>query len=399
MKIPITKPFLGKEERRAISGPLKNGWIVQGPKVAEFENLFGQFTGSQFAVATSSCTTALHLCLVALGIGPGDEVILPSFTFVATANAIEYTGATPVFCDIDLCTFNIDVEQTQKKINDRTKAIIPVHLFGLSADMNPIMKMAHRHGLRIIEDAACGLGSYYQGKHVGNFGNVGCFSFHPRKAITTGEGGMIITEDEALMMTFRSLRDHGATKADLERHVDRGGSLLPSFNRLGFNYRMTDIQGALGVAQMKSAQKIIEARRARAERYDQLLRGEKWLRIPECPDGQVHSYQSYVCMIRPKDYSFGAEEYSLEQVSLFHNKRNQLMETLWTKGIGTRQGTHAVHHLGYYREKYGLKSKDYLHSLIAEQWSITLPLYVQMTDEEQDFVVKEMKQCAESLEF
>jgi len=399
MKIPITKPYLGEEERKAILEPFESGWIVQGPKVAEFEQIFSEFTGGKYAIATTSCTTALHLSLVALGVGPGDEVILPSFTFVATANAVEYTGATPVFCDIDIQTFNINVTEIEKKITKRTKAIIPVHLFGLSADMNPIMKMAHRHGLRIIEDAACGLGSYYKGKHVGNFGNVGCFSFHPRKAITTGEGGMIITEDETLMMTFRSLRDHGATKADLERHVDRGGSLLPSFNRLGFNYRMTDIQGALGVAQMKSAQKIIEARRIRAERYDQLLRGEEWLRIPECPDGQVHSYQSYVCMIRPKDYSFGAEEYSLERVSLFHNKRDQLMETLWTKGIGIRQGTHAVHHLGYYREKYGLKSKDYLHSLIAEQWSITLPLYVQMTDEEQDFVVKEMKRCAESLEF
>jgi len=399
MKIPITKPFIGEEERKAILEPLATGWIVQGPQVAEFEQSFSEFTKAKYAIATTSCTTALHLSLVALGIGAGDEVILPSFTFVATANAVEYTGATPLFCDIDLCTFNIDVEQIEKKMTNRTKAILPVHLFGLSADINAIMKIAQRHRLRIIEDAACGLGSYYQGKHVGTFGKTGCFSFHPRKAITTGEGGMIITEDESVMMTLKSLRDHGATKTDLDRHVDRGGSLLPAFNRLGFNYRMTDIQGALGVAQMKSATKIIEARKARAERYDQLLKGEEWLKIPECPDGNIHSYQSYVCMIKPKGYSFGIEEFSLEKVSLFNKKRNQLMEILWTKGIGIRQGTHAVHHLGYYREKYGLRPEDYLYSLIAEQWSITLPLYAQMTDEEQDFVVKELKLCAESLEF
>jgi perosamine synthetase len=195
MRIPITKPFFGEEERKAILEPLESGWIVQGPKVAQFENLFAEFTGVPYAIATTSCTTALHLSLIAMGIGPGDEVILPSFTFVATANAIEYTGATPVFCDIDLNTFNIDVKEVPKKVTEKTKAIIPVHLFGLSADMKPILKIAEQHGLRVIEDAACGLGSYYDGRHVGTFGDSGCFSFHPRKAITTGEGGMITAED------------------------------------------------------------------------------------------------------------------------------------------------------------------------------------------------------------
>lgn len=228
MKIPITKPFLGEDEQKAILESLESGWIVQGPKVDEFERLFGEFTGAKYAIATTSCTTALHLSLVALQIGSGDEVILPSFTFVATANAIEYTGAKPVFCDIDLETFNIDVGEIQKKITKKTKAIIPVHLFGLSADMNPIMEIANQHGLRVIEDAACGLGSYYHGTHVGNFGEVGCFSFHPRKAITTGEGGMILTGDPDLMVTFKSLRDHGASKSDLNRHIDRGDPFFRS---------------------------------------------------------------------------------------------------------------------------------------------------------------------------
>jgi dTDP-4-amino-4,6-dideoxygalactose transaminase len=201
------------------------------------------------------------------------------------------------------------------------------------------------------------------------------------------------------MITFRSLRDHGASKSDLNRHIDRGGSLLPEFNQLGYNYRLTDIQGALGVAQMKSAKKIIEVRKARAERYHRMLKNEFWLQIPECPEGSIHSYQSYVCMMKPREDSFELKPLNVETISLLNQRRNQLMEDLTGKGIAARQGTHAVHTLGYYRNKYHLKPEDYLNSLIAEQWSITLPLYVQMTDDEQDLVVRELKRCAELLEY
>jgi len=391
MKIPITKPYFGDEEKKAIIEPLESGWIVQGPKVAEFERLFAEFTGAKYAIATASCTTALHLSLIAMGIGYGDQVILPAFTFVATANAVEYTGAIPVFCDIDLKTLNIDVEEILKKLTGKTKAIIPVHLFGLSADMKPILEIAEQHGLKVIEDAACGLGSYYDGRPVGTLGEAGCFSFHPRKAITTGEGGMITTEDRDLMVTLRSLRDHGASKSDLDRHVDLGGSLLPEFNRLGYNYRLTDIQGALGAAQMKNASKIVSARIARAERYHQLLSKEEWLQIPRCPGGWVHSYQSYVGLLKP------SKKTSLQEILLLNKKRNQIMERMASKGIAVRQGTHAVHTLGYYRKKYQLKPEDCMNSFIAEQLSLTLPLYVQMTDEEQDYVIQELKACAELL--
>jgi len=397
MKIPITKPFFGDEERKAILEPLESGWIVQGPKVAEFERLFGEFTGAKYAIATTSCTTALHLSLIAMGIGSGDQVILPSFTFVATANAIEYTGATPVFCDINLNTFNIDANQIQKKITQKTKAIIPVHLFGLSADMKPITEIAEQHRLRVIEDAACGLGSYYDGRHVGTFGDAGCFSFHPRKAITTGEGGMITAEDRGLMVAFRSLRDHGASKSDLDRHIDLGGSLLPEFNQLGYNYRLTDLQAALGVAQMRRAAEIIAARIARAERYHKLFKEEEWLQIPECPGGYIHSYQSYVGLLQPRNDAWKAREINFHQVLRLNEKRNQIMEQLGAKGIAVRQGTHAVHMLGYYRKKYCLNPQDYINSFIAERLSITLPLYVQMTDEEQDYVIQELKACVESL--
>jgi perosamine synthetase len=395
--IPITRPCFGEEEKKAIVESLESGWVVQGPKVAEFEGLFAEFAGAKYAIATTSCTTALHLSLVAMGIGSGDEVILPSFTFVATANAVEYTGATTVFCDIDLKTFNINVNQIERKITKKTKAIIPVHLFGLSANMKAILDIAKRHRLRVIEDAACGLGSYFHGKHVGTFGNAGCFSFHPRKAITTGEGGMIITEDQGFMVTFKSLRDHGASKSDLDRHVDRGGSLLPQFDQLGYNYRLTDIQGALGVAQMRAAREIIGIRKARAERYSQLLKNECWLETPSCPDGSIHSYQSYVCLLKGNEDFQRSKQLGMDRVLLLNEKRNQLMEQLIAREIAVRQGTHAVHTLGYYRKKYHTNYEDYMNSFIAERLSITLPLYAQMTDEEQDFVVRELKKCAESL--
>jgi perosamine synthetase len=398
MKIPITKPYFGEEERRTILEPLESGWVVQGPKVAEFERRFAEFTGAKFAIATSSCTSALHLSLAALGIGPGDEVLLPSFTFVATANAVEYTGATPVLCDIDLNSFNIDVGEIKKRITHRTKAILPVHLFGLSAQMAPIQEIAEQHGLRVIEDAACGFGTYYRGRHVGNFGTTGCFSFHPRKAITTGEGGMITTSDPDLMATFRSLRDHGALKSDLLRHVDLGGSLLPEFTRLGYNYRLTDLQAALGVAQMKAADQILEARRARALKYHQKLKDEAWMKTPDSPPDQVHSFQSYVCLLCPLVVG-GPKKPEVDRVMAVHQKRNQMMNRLGEKGIAVRQGTHAVHTLGYYQKKYRFHPEDFMNAFIADRVSITLPLYVQMTDEEQDLVIRELKTCAESLGF
>lgn len=193
------------------------------------------------------------------------------------------------------------------------------------------------------------------------------------------------------MVTFRSLRDHGASKSDLARHVDLGGSLLPEFNRLGYNYRLTDIQGALGVAQMKNAANILSARIARAERYHKLLKEEEWLQIPECPKGYIHSYQSYVALLKL------TEKPNIQEILLINRKRNAMMEQLGAAGIAIRQGTHAVHMLGYYREKYHLKPEDCIHSFGAEQLSITLPLYPQMTDEEQDYVIGELKKCAESL--
>ena len=208
---------------------------------------------------------------------------------------------------------------------------------------------------------------------------------------------MITTDREDLMVTFRSLRDHGASKSDLDRHIDLGGSLLPEFNQLGYNYRLTDLQAALGVAQMRRAAEIIAARIARAERYNQILKKEEWFKTPETPGGYIHSYQSYVGLLQPRNDAWKAREINFHQVLRLNEKRNQIMEQLGAKGIAVRQGTHAVHMLGYFQKKYRLKPEDYINSFIAERLSITLPLYVQMTDEEQDYVIQELKACVESL--
>ncbi|MBF0216314.1 MAG: DegT/DnrJ/EryC1/StrS aminotransferase family protein [Candidatus Omnitrophica bacterium] len=388
MKIPIIRHSFDEADRENLLKPLESGWLVQGPYVAEFERMFCQFTGAKYAKATTSCTTALHLALVALGIGPGDKVIVPSFTYVASANAVEYTGAEVVLCDIDLRTYNIDVERVRDILeNDkgrRIKAVMPVNLFGLSADLVTIKELAEEYGIAVIEDSACGIGASIRGKHSGTFGAVGCFSFHPRKVITTGEGGMLITDDENIASKVSSLRDHGAEKSDLARHKDKSGSLLPDFNDRGYNYRMTDIQGALGVAQMRKAENIIKGRGLVAGRYNESLAGIDKLNIPYVPEGYIHGFQSYVCI-----YSGGEDinNLTMEKIVKLNRERNLLMEKLEEKGISTRQGTHAVHTLGYYKKKFVFSEMDYPVSFACDRLSITLPLYSDMSDEEFNYVI------------
>jgi perosamine synthetase len=384
MKIPISKPFFGEEERRAVVEPLETGWVVQGPKVAEFEKRFADYTGTPHAIATTSATTALHLALIALGIGPGDEVIVPAFTWVATANVVAMCGAKPVFVDIELETFNIDVAKIEAAITPRTKAMIPVSLFGLSADMSAIMKLARKHDVKVVEDDACATGSWYHGHHAGTLADIGCFSFHPRKAITTGEGGMLITASDEVDALVRSLRDHGASKSDLQRHLGSRSYVLPDFNVLGYNYRMTDIQAAVGVEQMKRLPTLLTMRGAVAKRYDEELASIDWLRTPLTPAGSTHGYQSYVCLFRP-------EEPTVKNVRELHEQRNALMDALEAAGVATRPGTHAVHMLGLYSGQYGIKPEDFPNAYIADQLSLALPLFAQMTAEEQQYVIASVR--------
>lgn len=384
MNIPITKPFFGPEELRAVQVPLESGWVVQGPFVEQFEDKFSAFTGSPFSVATSSCTTALHMAVAALSLKAENEVIVPAFTWISTANVVEYMGGKPVFCDIDLRTFNIDPSRIEELITPRTVGILPVHLFGLCADMDPILDLARRYGLWIVEDAACAFGANYKGHHAGTFGEAGCFSFHPRKSITTGEGGMITLQRQDLDQLTRTLRDHGASRSDLSRHQGEAAFLLPEYNHLGYNYRMTDIQGALGCAQMDRAEWILSQRSLCAGRYDEILSDVDWLATPLVPEGYGHGYQAYVCLFCP-------EEPNLKNVGELHRQRDELMLRLERKGISTRQGTHAPVILGYYAEKYGLRLEQFPIAYMADQLSITLPLYVQMTETEQAFVCESLQ--------
>lgn len=386
MTIPITKTYFGDEEMRAVQLPLESGWVVQGPFVKKFEEQFSAFTGARFSVATSSCTTALHIAVAALGLKPGDEVIVPAFTWVSTANVVEYMGAKPIFCDIDLRTFNIDTEQIEALITPRTVGIIPVHLFGLCAEMDAVMKIAGKHNLWVVEDAACAFGSWYKGRHAGTFGDMGCFSFHPRKSITTGEGGMITTEQESFDRLSRSLRDHGASRSDHARHNEKAAFLLAEYNHLGYNFRMTDIQGALGCAQLDRAQWILNARTACARRYDEMLADLEWLDPPVVPEGYRHGYQAYVCLFRP-------EQPSLKNVAHLHEQRNEVMMLLEGKGISTRQGTHAPVIQGYYAEKYKLLAEQFPNAYIADRLTLTLPLYPQMTQEEQELVSTNLRRA------
>jgi dTDP-4-amino-4,6-dideoxygalactose transaminase len=388
--IPITKVCIGEEELRAVQLPLETGWVVQGPYVQAFEEKFGNYTGMRHSIATSSCTSALHVAVAALGLKPGEEVVVPGFTWISTANVVEYMGARPVFCDVDLATFNIDPTAIEAVITERTVGLLPVHLFGLAADMTPIMEVADTHGLWVIEDCACSLGGWYDGRHTGTFGEFGSFSFHPRKSITTGEGGMITTRRDDLADLARSLRDHGASRSDYSRQTSSESFLLPEYEHLGFNFRMTDIQGALGSVQMDRAGDILDKRRHRAARYDTMLADVEWLATPVVPEHCVHGYQAYVCLFRP-------EEPTMSNVHRLSEWRKALMAELERRGVSTRQGTHSPILTGFYSRRYDLLPEDFPHSVIADRLTLALPLYPQMTDDEQETVVRELRAAFEEL--
>ena len=391
MEIPIAKTILTEEDIKSVQGPLRDGWLVQGPKVKEFEDAFSLFVGCKNSIAVTSCTSALYLSLVSVGFKPGDEAIVPAFTWISTANVVEHLGGKVIFADIDPLTFNIKYEEIESLINPKTKAILPVHLFGLAADMNAINQIASKHNVHIIEDAACGFGSTINNQHVGTFGTTGCFSFHPRKSITTGEGGMICTNDNKLAERIRSLRNHGAEITDLQRHLGPKPYLLAEHREAGYNFRMTDMQGSLGLSQMKRAALIIQERQRIASRYDEGLRGISWLKTPKCPLGFEHSYQSYPCIYEPDLISKIDLTNDPYKIELIKEKRNKLMDKLQKLGISTRPSTHAVHMLDYYEKKYNLMPEKYPNSMVANNCSISLPLFNGMKDDEIDYVINNVR--------
>lgn len=370
--VHIALPMIGEEERRAVLEPLETGWLTQGPKVAEFERMFAARHDVRHALATTSCTTATHLALVAAGIGPGDEVIVPAFTWVSTANVVVHCGATPVFCDVSTDDFNIDPSQIADKVTDRTKAIIPVHLFGMVADMDAVKAALPDH-VTIIEDAACAAGAAYKGRPAGALGDMAAFSFHPRKSVTTGEGGMLTTNDDGLADIADRLRNHGASISEEQRHHGARPYILPDFDLCGYNYRMTDLQGAVGVEQLKKLDGFIAERDRRAVWFADQLSGIAWLRTPVVPNWANHAWQSYVTYVDP------------EAAPL---PRNEIMDRLKDLGVATRPGTHAVHMLGYYRERYGIHQDEFPGARASDQNSMAIPLHNRMDDDDYEYVVE-----------
>ncbi len=368
--IHISQPSLGDDEWQALKEPIESGWLTQGPKVAEFESKFAELHKVKYAIATTSCTTGLHLILAALGVGPNDEVIIPAFTWVATANVVMYCGAKPVFVDVDANTYNIDPTKIAEKITNRTKAIIAVHLFGLCADIDAIKLIAP--GIPIVEDAACAAAAMYKGRYAGSLGVAGSFSFHPRKSITTGEGGMVTSNDEALVERMIQLRNHGASISEEQRHAGPKPYILPEFNMLGYNYRMTDLQGAVGLVQLKKLNQFIDERAKWAAYYNKNLRGIPWLRLPAEPEDGRHAWQAYVTFINPKKASV---------------TRNEVMEKLQDQGIATRPGTHAIHMLNYYRETYGFEPEDFQNARDCDRQSMAIPLHNTMCSDDYDRVI------------
>lgn len=350
----LTIPLTGSEELKAVGEVLDSGYLTQGPKAAEFERLIRDLVGTRFGFATSSATTGLHLALHGLGIGEGDEVILPDFSFPATANVIVQSGATPVFVDIRLDTFNVDPAVVAEAVTPRTAAIMPVHAFGLVADMDPIIALATQHGFPVLEDTACALGAMYDGRQAGSLGTAGVFSFHPRKLITTGEGGIITTSDEDLAGRIAVLRSHGAV---------RGPHFL-SFVDAGYNYRLSDVHAAIGIAQMAKLDYILTRRRALAAVYDNLLRDVSGVTVPTVPTKNLHSYQSYVVLLD-------------EAID-----RDGVIVAMKERGIETTLGTYSMHLQPYFRNRFGIPDSSLPNATRAHYSSLTLPLYPQLEEDE-----------------
>ena len=366
-EIPFARPEFDEAEARAVAGVLESGWVSQGPMVARFESMFAERVGARYAVATSSCTTALHLGLLLAGVGPGDEVICPSYSFIATANAVLYAGATPAFADIQRDTWNIDPADALQRVTARTKAIVPVHQVGLAADLDRLLDMTAR-GVTLVEDAACAIGSTYRGRPIGSHGNIACFSFHPRKTVCTGEGGMVTTDDAELAEQARRLRSHGASVSAVSRHQAKG-LVFEQYRELGFNYRMSDVHAAIGVAQMSKLDALVARRRTVAERYNDAFAALPLLALPARPPYAGHAYQSYGVMLTRE----------------CRHERDAVLRALVDLGISCRRGIPPIHLEPLYVDRFGRVALPVTEEVASR--SLFLPMYASLPETDQRRVI------------
>jgi dTDP-4-amino-4,6-dideoxygalactose transaminase len=372
--IPVMRPWLGEEEAQAAAAAVASGWIAQGPRVAQFEAAFAEHLGAAHAVAVSSCTTALHLALIAAGIGPGDEVVVPSLSFIATANAARYVGAQPVFADVDAATLNLVPETLAPRLTSRTRAVILVDQAGVPADLDAIRELCEPRGIAVIEDAACAAGAVYRGRPAGAAAFLAAFSFHPRKLLTTGEGGMIVTGDGEVAARLRRLREHGMNAGAAERHASQQ-PVIEQYLETGYNYRMTDVQAAIGLVQLGKLGRLIERRRELAARYAGLLADIPGLATIRDPGYGTTNYQSFWVML-PDDFPFG---------------RNELLRMLADAGVSARRGIMAAHLEPAYA---GQPCPPLPVTERITAGSLILPLFHEMTEEEQDRVVSVLRAAA-----
>lgn len=356
-------PSTGSAEVDAVREVIESGFLTQGPKTAEFEGLIRVYTDVRHAAAVSSATTGLHLALVALGVQPGDEVVIPAFSFPATANAVIQQGAIPVFVDIEDATFNMDPSLLEAAITERTTAIMPVHAFGLCANMDAINEIAGRHGIPVLEDAACALGGTYDGRHAGTLGTAGVYSFHPRKIITTGEGGMITTNDDSVAERVAVLRAHGAVR----------GELFMEFIDAGYNYRLSDVHAAIGLAQMAKINEIVDGRRAAASELSKHLTGIDGVRLPTEPAGTSHTFQSYVVLLD-------------DDID-----RDEVIRRMRAREVETTLGTYGMHLQPYFRNRFGISDDALPRTTRAHHQALTLPLYPQLAPADMETITTALR--------
>jgi dTDP-4-amino-4,6-dideoxygalactose transaminase len=380
--IPIARPVLGEREVEAARRAILSGWVTQGPEVAAFEREFAAAVGAPHACAVSSCTTALHLALVAAGVGPGDEVVTVSHSFIATANAVRYCGAVPVFVDVEIDTFNIDPALVDAAITPRTKALLVVHQLGMPCDLASLVATARRRGVPIIEDAACAIGSEirWQGEwqRIGRpHGDMACFSFHPRKLLSTGDGGMVVTASADTDARLRLLRQHGMSVPDTVRHAS-AQVVFEAYSTLGFNYRLTDIQAAIGREQLARLDGFVARRRELAARYASALTGVPGVVAPREPEWARTNWQTYA-------------------VRLEAANQRQVMQRMLDDGVSTRRGVMNAHREGAYPVGTWRAPGPLTRSECAQDTAVALPLFHEMTFEDQDRVVASLvRACSQS---